>query len=335
VADQMSHISGSDLPQETAGASPGGGLCRNLRRGFTLVELLVVIGIIAVLIGLLLPSLGRARESANRTKCLSNLRQIGMALIQYCNDNKGYFPATARAGNQFQEDFIYWQQPQQYWNTSATGGQAVFTGYNYRDLDHGALQRYLGNTSTNGLGRQFNKALWTCPSDDTSVRRTDSGPPSYPYSYTMNFILNDHIADIDAYCYQYLHYQIVQYGRVRSPATTIMMLEESSLTVNDGFTSLVGGFQGAIGSNPFSVNNLIPMDSGRDLLSGRHDTGRLHLPEDTYIAVKDQLANSPNSAWQIPNSQARGNVVFIDGHADWVTREYAERPDLRHWDPTF
>jgi len=59
-------------------------------RGFTLVELLVVIGIIAVLISLLLPALQKARHAAGVTQCLSNIRQVGMMLQLYANDNKDY-----------------------------------------------------------------------------------------------------------------------------------------------------------------------------------------------------------------------------------------------------
>lgn len=61
-------------------------------RAFTLVELLVVIGIIALLVGILLPVMGKARESANRVKCLANLRTLGSATVAYANENKDRLP---------------------------------------------------------------------------------------------------------------------------------------------------------------------------------------------------------------------------------------------------
>jgi prepilin-type N-terminal cleavage/methylation domain-containing protein/prepilin-type processing-associated H-X9-DG protein len=67
------------------------------RKGFTLVELLVVIGIIALLLSILLPVISRAREQANRAKCMANLRSLGQAMYLYANAHRDKLPNAAPA----------------------------------------------------------------------------------------------------------------------------------------------------------------------------------------------------------------------------------------------
>lgn len=112
--------------------------CRTLRRGFTLIELLVVIAIIAILAAILFPVFARARENARRTSCSSNLKQQGLIMAMYTQDNDEGFPfaivshATTGAdtpiGGVWSNGYWYWQQSLGAYhnNLSDTSGGGIF-----------------------------------------------------------------------------------------------------------------------------------------------------------------------------------------------------------------
>src|SRR5256885_14885005 len=91
------------------------------RHAFTLVELLVVIGIIALLVGILIPTLGKAREAAQRAACLSNLRELSNALRIYATENNDCCPIGGIAANPtnvsagFQPGMQVWVSTTVYW----------------------------------------------------------------------------------------------------------------------------------------------------------------------------------------------------------------------------
>jgi prepilin-type processing-associated H-X9-DG protein len=171
------------------------------------VELLVVVGLIAILIALLFPALSKARKQAEQVACIAHLRQVNLAFIAYAGDNKGWLPAPALGWYANPEDWVYWQPT--------------------RDVRDSLLFRYLGDAE-----------VLKCPSGVPHRQPTATGGghtfPPYPYSYSVN-------TRITGYAHSSMFLSRARWSQapyklnqVINPSRKVLTIEEDVTGINDG-----------------------------------------------------------------------------------------------------
>jgi prepilin-type N-terminal cleavage/methylation domain-containing protein len=261
------------------------------RYGFTLVELLVVIGIIAVLIGILLPALRKTRQAAQAVACQSNLRQIGLGIRLYTENNEGVLPACGDDGDTFSPilmpDKMGWASDALWMNAVS---RSTF-GKTYNELQLASVQ-----PGGKPLPNEGDHHVLICPSAPRAAAvpgaANDSVTPDgyfqmYGYvnnggaltveprktfiCYAMNFKLFTSTSDYT--------------GRITQlPASTVLVFEKRTsvaevTAADDAYYAAVGG----------GTNKILGAPVGRfrgdwRRFSSRHDKGGFAVFADAHVA---------------------------------------------------
>jgi prepilin-type N-terminal cleavage/methylation domain-containing protein/prepilin-type processing-associated H-X9-DG protein len=210
-------------------------------KAFTIIELLVVIGIVAVLVAIVVPTLSLAKKMGKRSMCLSNERQLCMGMSGFCIANGGKLPAPASVDAPLANDFVYWQSG--------------------RDVRQSALAPYMNwaGLMTNAASQPVWPGVMLCPVDDMTRSVPTTAAGIYPYSYVMNGYINGVSPG------GFPSSKQVNLTAVNTPSQKVLLFEEDGQTMDDGSGNLdPAAVSGAAPTTPY-VNQAI--------LCARHASG--------------------------------------------------------------